>query len=774
MDFNPQLYRQYFPINRGDLWRDWLSQPTGVTEDRSFLSAKKLPKLIVSMTSHPGRIATTWLAIESIMRGNVKPHCIILYLARDDFPAQSRKSIPTTLTILQKRGLEIRFTGINYFVATKLIPALKDFPNDTIVTADDDRIYDPRWLETLTNTARAHPKCIVCPHVRRYCKSSVDDPINDIKPTYPGGVRINAPVGYFIAWPPIDYTIQQPVYNKQIYGIFEGFAGVLYPPNCLHPDVFDIDQFRTLCPVADDIWFQVMAMRVGTKCVAPAQAISTILATCVEIDDTQTVGLFHAHLRANSIMLYETLRKFDITSLVGITTTGPIVCPHCRRTVAQAPYNKAAVDCWGCLNQNKRKILCVGAYDYGNIGDRIYKEIFQYCNAFAKFDIMTVPDTQRLSVDRTYISMNSTELDFEFDALVIGGGGILCDRMLAGSIGYYTNKARSNCLPYFIVSVGFQTSADAPSPIGHELAMMLKDAEIVSVRSSDDYSFIARSSNGGTGGTGGTGSTSGTGGTGGTGGTVGTNTTINNLYLRPDLGYFYPALTGGQRSDNPKYITLIQTGSCNINMPDVRDRIDALFIRYAAVRPRLIVLNFGGSENPTSAKDFAEYDLFKIDPKKYYRGVKVYMGDSISDQLRTDVYDNAIVRESDLTPLSALDIIGCSLHILTGRYHGYVLAKALGVPVDVLIYNYKCNAELRCALDISKASTVLDMIQQYLIGGCIIRKWDVWTDEYRNSMICMVSEKYTSISVEYCQAFDNRSLYEMIVFGGDILGGAGN
>ncbi len=41
-------------------------------------------------------------------------------------------------------------------------------------------------------------------------------------------------------------------------------GGVLYQAGSLHLDVFDQQQFTTLCPEADDVWFYWMARRAGT------------------------------------------------------------------------------------------------------------------------------------------------------------------------------------------------------------------------------------------------------------------------------------------------------------------------------------------------------------------------------------------------------------------------------------------------------------------------------------------------------------------------------
>jgi len=44
-----------------------------------------------------------------------------------------------------------------------------------------------------------------------------------------------------------------------------GWAGVLYPPRCLHPDVTREELFLDLTPRADDLWFKAMSHLAGTR-----------------------------------------------------------------------------------------------------------------------------------------------------------------------------------------------------------------------------------------------------------------------------------------------------------------------------------------------------------------------------------------------------------------------------------------------------------------------------------------------------------------------------
>ena len=90
-------------------------------------------QVIVSLTSHGNRILDAYMAIETIMQGTMKPNRIILWLSEHD------KVFSCLLENQIKRGLEIRYVK-DLGPHTKLIPALREFPEDIIITIDDDII----------------------------------------------------------------------------------------------------------------------------------------------------------------------------------------------------------------------------------------------------------------------------------------------------------------------------------------------------------------------------------------------------------------------------------------------------------------------------------------------------------------------------------------------------------------------------------------------------------------------------------------------------------
>lgn len=189
-------------------------------------------ELVVSLTTHHRRIFEVYLAIESIMHGSIKPNRIILWLS-DEYKGSI---LPQTLLNQKKRGLDIRYTK-DIGPYTKLIPALKVFPEACIVSIDDDIIYPYDTIEMLLNAHKVHPNCI--------CANRI---LN---------VELNSN-GY----PTALSTWQELIDKKRVSSrnFFEGVGGVLYPPRCFGEEVFNESTFTALCPTADDIWFNAMAL----------------------------------------------------------------------------------------------------------------------------------------------------------------------------------------------------------------------------------------------------------------------------------------------------------------------------------------------------------------------------------------------------------------------------------------------------------------------------------------------------------------------------------
>lgn len=218
-------------------------------------------EVIVSLTTHGKRIYDVHAAIESIMQGSVKPNRIVLWVSED-----YRKIIlPLTLQKQMERGLEIRYCkDIRSY--TKLLYALKAFPDASIITIDDDILYPYDLLECLMNAHMEYPDCICANWIRE--------------------IPLNLDKQYIsiLKWPQLFETDEV---SERFF--FEGFAGVLYPPHSLDDEVFNESAFLDICKTADDVWFNAMALKAGTKVKYAWRHYS--VASFIDNEDGQCVAL---------------------------------------------------------------------------------------------------------------------------------------------------------------------------------------------------------------------------------------------------------------------------------------------------------------------------------------------------------------------------------------------------------------------------------------------------------------------------------------------------
>lgn len=215
-------------------------------------------RVIASLTSWSKRISTVHLAVQTILAQTRQPNLTVLYLGDSEFPNRE-DDLPKELTALLSDRFEIRWTkDIRSF--TKLIPALKDFPDDVIVTFDDDIFYDKRLLEILLDEYVKNPQYI-------HCHRSTSIGFNNA-----GEIELSR----------IPYD--NPTYLHK----FTSVGSVLYPVHCFSDEVFNEKNFTTLSPFQDDVWFWLMGVLNGHK----VNVVKNNLPTLNYIEGTQEVGLY--------------------------------------------------------------------------------------------------------------------------------------------------------------------------------------------------------------------------------------------------------------------------------------------------------------------------------------------------------------------------------------------------------------------------------------------------------------------------------------------------
>ncbi|MDR0912708.1 MAG: glycosyltransferase [Methanobrevibacter sp.] len=239
-------YSQIFDINQ--INKDKISSEIENFKSYGVNKEKRTPKLIVSLTSFPERMYDIHYTLYSLLNQTTKPDELILWLGEEQFP-NLEEDIPIKVKKFKKHGLTIKWTA-DIKSYKKLIPALKEYPNDIIVTADDDAFYPENWLEQLYKEYDGEN---VVAHRVREINTDED---NNILP--------------YVDWKllyisnDINLSLNQDSYSS-FTNFFTGVGGVLYPPHSLHEDVLNKDLFEKLSPNTDDIWFWAMALKNNRK-----------------------------------------------------------------------------------------------------------------------------------------------------------------------------------------------------------------------------------------------------------------------------------------------------------------------------------------------------------------------------------------------------------------------------------------------------------------------------------------------------------------------------
>lgn len=234
-----------------------------LSKDCGINKIKRNHEITISLTSYSYRVDKVNLAIQSLMDQEFKADRIVLYLDESKF---NQSNIPSDLKILENRGLTIDFCR-DIGPYTKLIPALKQYPDNLIVTVDDDMIYPRSLLRELYEAYVKNPQFIHC-HRMHNMKLDAN---GKIKPYRKWDLKSNVAEPGLLVFP-------------------TGVGGVLYPPGSLSDEVFNEKAFLSLSPGADDVWFKAMSLLNNIQC---KKVDSKIRYSPVMVRGTQEIGLYH-------------------------------------------------------------------------------------------------------------------------------------------------------------------------------------------------------------------------------------------------------------------------------------------------------------------------------------------------------------------------------------------------------------------------------------------------------------------------------------------------
>jgi hypothetical protein len=207
-----------------------------LTYDALHWSEHPTLPVIISLTSIPSRFHILHLAIRSMLHQTQAAEKVILWLHESH-----RGRLPKKIMDLIGPRFEVAFVPLDC-PHIKLVYALKRYPEKIIITCDDDLLYHPELITRLYQSHNNHPNDIIA----NQCRQISYDQCGKINP--------------YLSWPnveSVDYS------SEDLLAL--GYAGILYPAHCLHPDATNDALFSRLTPKADDLWFKCMATINGTK-----------------------------------------------------------------------------------------------------------------------------------------------------------------------------------------------------------------------------------------------------------------------------------------------------------------------------------------------------------------------------------------------------------------------------------------------------------------------------------------------------------------------------
>lgn len=199
--------------------------------------------IVVSLTSHGDRLKYVAKSIFSILIGSYKDVKICLTLYKDDC-----KYIPEDLQLMiDANVVELIIADNDLGPHLKYFYAMKKYKDNPLITIDDDVKYYPTTIENLVNSYEKFPHCISA----RRCHKIL---------------YTNTSLLPYKKWAWEEKNILTP--SKLLFAT--GVGGVLYPPNILDIDSFNLDELL-LYKYNDDIYLKVIELRkkiltVWSKC----------------------------------------------------------------------------------------------------------------------------------------------------------------------------------------------------------------------------------------------------------------------------------------------------------------------------------------------------------------------------------------------------------------------------------------------------------------------------------------------------------------------------
>lgn len=227
MEFTPDC------LHNSTLYREFCTVQKHVYETMCQL---RKPKVIVSLTSYPKRIGTVKSVIDTILTQTKRADRIILWLAEEQFP-EKEDDLPKDLVELSTQGLLDICWCDDLKPHKKYFYAFQKYPDDLIITVDDDILYPPHTISTLYASYLLYPDAVSA--ARAHIIAINDN--NEIMP--------------YNNW---IHEVNSLLHSPSMQLIATGCGGILYRPSLFRKAFFDKEAIISTCLHADDLWLKAM------------------------------------------------------------------------------------------------------------------------------------------------------------------------------------------------------------------------------------------------------------------------------------------------------------------------------------------------------------------------------------------------------------------------------------------------------------------------------------------------------------------------------------
>lgn len=218
------------------------------------LNALRKKRIIASFTTYPARIEHVSQSIETLFSQTRLPDEIVLYLAEEQFPRHEADLTEKLLKLSYTGQLKIRWCPEDLRSHKKYFYAMQEYPNDLIVTLDDDLLYNRNMLKNLWESFMLYPEAVST--IRTHLVTYEDD-FSSICP--------------YSQWIyETDGLLDKP--SMQLMATTG--AGTLHPANLFPKETFFKDVFCSICFHADDLWLKSI------------EVLNNIPVVCCQVNET--------------------------------------------------------------------------------------------------------------------------------------------------------------------------------------------------------------------------------------------------------------------------------------------------------------------------------------------------------------------------------------------------------------------------------------------------------------------------------------------------------